>query len=457
MSNPFSFLQSEQILTEDLKSVEHYSKDWTKQFKVDSSGVLFPRTTEEVSKIVKAAFENGISIVPSGGRTGLSGGAVATNKEWVLSLEKMNKILEVSKIDSSITVQAGVVTKTLQDEALKNDMYFPVEFGATGSSYIGGNVATNAGGVHVVKYGNTREWVKGLTVVTGTGEILELNRGLTKNNTGYDFRHLFIGSEGTLGIITEIEIALTKPPKEKQVILLGVESLDKLLDCFVYSKNKLPLLAFEMFTDLALDKVMKAHGLPKPLESDCPFYVLIEVELDSGFDEDKLTQSLEHYFEQDWAVDGTLSSNSAQYENLWKYRELISESIAPLTPYKNDVSVKISKIPKFINVIMDTVFKEHKDIEVVLFGHIGDGNLHINALKPDSLSMDDFVLKCEQVNKVLFDEIKKIGGSVSAEHGVGLLKKPYLEYSRSAAEIAIMKDIKKAFDPKGILNPGKIF
>ena len=457
MSHPFSFLKPEQILTDDPKSIEHYSKDWTKQFKVDSSGVLFPKTTEDVSRIIKIAFENGISIIPSGGRTGLSGGAVATQKEWVISLEKMNRILEVSKVDSSITAQAGVVTKNLQDEALKNDMYFPVEFGATGSSFIGGNVATNAGGVHVVKYGNTREWVKGLTVITGTGEVLKLNKGLAKNNTGYDLRHLFIGSEGTLGIITELEIGLTKPPLEKQVILLGVDSLDKLLECFVYSKSKLPLLAFEMFTDLALSKVMKMHDLPKPLESDCPFYVLIEVELSAGSDEDKLTESLEHYFEQEWAVDGTLSSNSAQYENLWKYRELISESIAPLTPYKNDVSVKISKIPEFIDVIMNTVFKKHTDIEVVLFGHIGDGNLHINALKPDSLSLEDFVKRCEEVNKVLFEEIKNIGGSISAEHGVGLLKKPYLEYSRSVAEIAIMKDIKKAFDPKGILNPGKIF
>ena len=456
-SHPFSFLNKDQVIVDDKKTVEHYSKDWTKQFKVDSSGVLFPKNTEEVSQIIRSAYENNIKIVPSGGRTGLSGGAVATQKEWVLSLEKMNKIIEVSKIDSSINVQAGVVTKNLQDEALKHDMYFPVDFGATGSSFIGGNVATNAGGVHVVRYGNTREWVKGLTVVTGTGEVLKLNEGLLKNNTGYDLRHLFIGSEGTLGVITELEIALTSPPKEKQVILLGVESLDKLLDCFVYSKNNLPLLAFEMFTELALKKVMAAHGLPKPLDSDCPYYVLIEVELGTGFDTDQLTESLSHYFEEEWAVDGTLSSNSAQYENLWKYRELISESIAPLTPYKNDVSVKISKIPTFIDVIMETVFKEHTDIEVVLFGHIGDGNLHINALKPEGSSMEDFVARCEAVNKILFTEIQKIGGSISAEHGVGLLKKPYLEYSRSAEEISLMKEIKQAFDPKGILNPGKIF
>lgn len=457
MSHPFQFLDKAQVITDDPSTIEHYARDWTKQFPINASGVLFPKTTEEVSLIVKSCNKHQLKLVPSGGRTGLSGGAVASNGEWVLSLEKMNRILEVSKIDSSIIAEAGVVTKIIQEEALSNDMYFPVEFAATGSSLIGGNVATNAGGVHVVRYGNTRDWVKGLTVVTGTGEVLKLNNGLIKNNTGYDLRHLFIGSEGTLGVITEVEVGLAKKPSEKQVILLGVEDLSKLLDCFVYSKQNLPLMAFEMFTSLALEKVLAAHDLPKPLETDSPYYVLIEVELSAGFDLDALTSALEHYFEEEWAVDGTLSANSSQYENIWKYRELISESLAPLTPYKNDVSVKISKIPAFIKAIHDIVLKEHTDIEVVIFGHIGDGNLHVNALKPDKLSMDEFVARCELVNKDLFKEIQKIGGSISAEHGVGLLKKPYLKFSRSESEIQIMKEIKKTFDPNCILNPGKIF
>ncbi len=463
-SHPFPFLTASQVIVKNestASTVQHYAKDWTKQFPIKASGVLFPRTTEEVSLIVKTCNKEKLKLVPSGGRTGLSGGAVASNGEWVLSLEKMNSILEVSKIDSSITAEAGVVTKTIQDEALKIDMCFPVEFAATGSSLIGGNVATNAGGVHVVRYGNTREWIKGLTVVTGSGEILKLNKGLIKNNSGYDLRHLFIGSEGTLGVITEVEVGLSTKPSEKQVILLGVEDLDKILECFVYSKQNLPLMAFEMFTDLALKKVLAAHDLPKPLESECPYYVLIEVELGSesrpGFDLEALTSALEHYFEKEWAVDGTLSANSSQYKNIWKYRELISESLAPLTPYKNDVSVKISKIPEFITAIYDIVLKKHSDIEVVIFGHIGDGNLHVNALKPDKLSMDEFVARCELVNKDLFKEIKRIGGSISAEHGVGLLKKQYLEFSRSSEEIRLMKDIKKTFDPNGVLNPEKIF
>ncbi len=457
MSHPFNFLLKEQVIIDDTATVEHYAKDWTKQFPINASGVVFPKTTEEVSKIIKICNQHNLKLVPSGGRTGLSGGAVASNGEWVLSLDKMNQIIEVSPTDSSIVAEAGVITKTLQEEALKHDLYFPVEFAATGSSQIGGNVATNAGGVHVVRYGNTREWIKGLTVVTGSGEVLRLNQGLSKNNTGYDFRHLFIGSEGTLGVITEVEIGLCAKPSQKQVILLGVESLEKILDCFLYSKKHLPLMAFEMFTDLALSKVLAAHDLPKPLETDCPYYLLIEVEISKSFEEDDLTSALEHYFENEWAVDGTLSTNSTQYENLWKYRELISESLAPLTPYKNDVSVKTSKIPQFINAIYNTVMKEHTDIEVVIFGHIGDGNLHVNALKPENLSMDEFVSKCETANKTLFNEIQKIGGSISAEHGVGLLKKPYLEFSRSKEEISIMKGIKKSFDPNNTLNPNKIF
>lgn len=459
MKKIFSFLKPNQILnySDYPEKVLSYASDWTKQFNLKVQGLLFPHSIEEVQKIILEANVENIKIVPSGGRTGLSGGAVASQNEWVLSLEKMNKIKSISPIEGTIEVEAGVVTKTLQEEALKNHLYFPVEFAATGSSLIGGNIATNAGGVHVVKYGNTREWVRSLTVVTGKGDVLKLNRGLLKNNSGYDLRQLFIASEGTLGVICEAEIELTSIPQEKRVIVIGLESLNSMLDCFAYTKKHLPLMAFEMFDALALEKVKKVHGLSSPLDQDCPYYVLMEVELSKGFGEDELEETLVYYFEKGWAQDGVLSASSAQYESLWKYRELISESISPQTPYKNDVSVKISKIPEFIDVIQKTVMSHHKDLEVLIFGHIGDGNLHVNTLRPDGMLMEDFVKKCESVNKILFKEIKRIGGSISAEHGVGLLKKPYLKYSLSAEELAYMKEIKKIFDPKSVLNPGKVF
>ncbi len=452
----FSFLKSEQIITGD--EALHYGGDWTKQFQIKPSGVLFPKTTQEVSDIVKEAYLNDIKLVPSGGRTGLSGGAVASHQEWVVSFEKMNQILSYSKSDSTVSVQAGVVTQEIQTFLEPENKYFPVEFGATGSSHIGGNVATNAGGVHVLRYGSTRDWVMGLTVVTGTGEILNLNQGLVKNNTGYDLRHLFIGSEGTLGFITELEIKVCSKPKNKQVILLGIDSLDVILDCYSYARDNLPLHAFEMFTDKALEKVLAAHkSLAKPLDSSPKYYLLLEVEISNGFNEEELSKHLEVFFDNSWASDGTISSNSSQYTELWKYRELISESLAPLIPYKNDVSVKISKIPEFLKIISETVNKNYPQFEVVIFGHIGDGNLHINALKPENMSIEDFSEEGGKVSTILFQKIKELGGSISAEHGVGLLKKPYLTYSKTKYEISLMKEIKRVFDPKNIINPGKIF
>lgn len=453
----FSYLQKSQILTKPLNELEFYSKDWTKQFKIKSKGVLFPRSHEEVVKIVNECREKNYALVPSGGRTGLSGGAVAHSGEWVLSLEKMNQIVGVSESDSTITVQAGVVTDDMQTEAKKFDLHFPVEFSATGSSQIGGNVATNAGGVHVIKYGSTRDWVRSLTVVTGNGETLKLNNGLIKNNTGFDLRHLFIGSEGTLGIITEIEIELVPLVNDKKVFLLGLTTLESLLETFVYMKKNLPLSAFELFTKEALNHVnQKNPQLKPPLSEETPYYILAEVE-SSDKDSDKNMLALEYIFEKEWAIDGVVSENTNQFKELWSYRELISESISSETPYKNDVSVKISKIPEFIKTIHNTVFKKYKDLEVVIFGHIGDGNLHINTLKPTNMKLEKFVAICEETNQELFKEIKKIGGSISAEHGVGLLKKPYLNFTKSEIEINFMKSIKAVFDPQGILNPGKIF
>jgi FAD/FMN-containing dehydrogenase len=294
-----------------------------------------------------------------------------------------------------------------------------------------------------------------LKVVTGTGETLDINKGLVKNNTGYDLKQLMIGSEGTLGVVTEVEVRLTAKPKEKSVLLLGLETLDTLLDLFIYAKNKLPLSAFELFSKASLAHVLNSNThLKKPLDTDVDHYVLIEVEPDSHFD---VTTHLETFFEKEWVVDGILSQNTNQFKELWSFRELITESISVFTPYKNDISVRVSKVPEFIKTIHDTVFKEHKDLSVIVFGHIGDGNLHVNTLKPKDMAQEDFVKKCETVSSLLFTELERLGGSVSAEHGIGLLKKPYLKHSRSQSEIEIMKSIKKVFDPKGILNPGKIF
>jgi len=346
----------------------------------------------------------------------------------------------------------------VQDYASEKGYLFPVDFAARGSSQIGGNVATNAGGLNVVRYGLMREWVAGLVVVTGAGEVLKLNNGLVKNNTGYDFRHLFIGSEGTLGIITEVTLRVTTPPKPTSVVIVGLQDHKFVSEIFQSFRNAMKLTAFEMFTQDAVEYVLKAHTeLSAPLNEKYPLYILIEAETETEDEMQKLLSTFESCAEKGFILDGVISQSEQQAENFWKYRDYISESISPYTPYKNDVSVKISDVTTFMKETDDILKKEYPQFKVVWFGHIGDGNLHVNILKPQDLNMDEFVKSCQKVDQMLFGMIQKFQGSISAEHGVGLSKKPFLHFTRSQTEISLMKQIKKVFDPDAILNPGKIF
>lgn len=436
--------------------LEKYGKDWTRQYKPAPGVIVLPKTIEEVQAIVRLANERGFSIVPSGGRTGLSGGAVAQNGEAVVALDRMNAILEFNAADRQVTCEPGVVTEQLQQFAEEKGLFYPVDFASSGSSQLGGNVATNAGGIKVIRYGMTRRWIEGMKVVTGKGDLLNLNRGLTKNATGYDLRHLFIGSEGTLGIVVELTIALEKPPKDPTVLVLGVEDMASTMPVLEAFHSKLNLTAFEFFSDKALAHVMKEKNLQKPFESDCSYYTLIEFEQLGEQDLETAMELFEHCLEQGWIVDGTISQNLTQAQNLWRLREDISETIAQFTPYKNDISVKVSSVPGFLADVDELVSQAYPDFEIIWFGHIGDGNVHLNILKPDALQPAEFFEKCGKVSDFVFEIVKKYGGSISAEHGVGLLKKPFLHYSRSAEEIAYMHAIKQAFDPNNVMNPGKL-
>ena len=269
-----------------------------------------------------------MSIVPSGGRTGLSGGAVACNNELVLSLDRLNDIRHFNETDRTVSCGAGVITEQLQNFALENGLYYPVDFASAGSSQIGGNIATNAGGIKVLKYGLTRDWVLGLTVVTAQGEILHLNNGLIKNATGYDLRHLMIGSEGTLGIITEAEMKLTTQPVEPTVMLLATESLSHISSLLAHFQSNMELLAFEFFSQQALDKVLEHRQLKRPFEQESAFYVLIEFEAGTEDALDNALKLFEDAAEQEWLVDGVISQSTQQATELWQYREGISESIA---------------------------------------------------------------------------------------------------------------------------------
>jgi len=444
------------VLT-DADSLNAFGKDWTKQFEPNPLAIVFPKSIEEVQAIVRWANQQRVALVPSGGRTGLSAAAVAAHGEVVVSFDYMNKILDFNAFDRTVVCQPGVVTEQLQNFAEEQGLYYPVDFASAGSSQIGGNIGTNAGGIKVIRYGMTRNWVAGLKVVTGKGEILELNRDLIKNATGYDLRQLFIGAEGTLGFVVEATMRLERAPKNLTAMVLGTPDLDAIMPVLHAFQGKLDLTAFEFFSDKALAKVLGRGDVPAPFETDCPYYALLEFEASSEEVSNAALELFEHCVEQGWVLDGVMSQSEQQLQNLWKLREYISETISHWTPYKNDISVTVSKVPAFLKEIDAIVGEHYPDFEIVWFGHIGDGNLHLNILKPDAMAKEEFFAKCATVNKWVFETVDKYNGSISAEHGVGMTKRDYLGYSRSPEEIACMKAIKAVFDPNGIMNPGKIF
>ena len=441
----------------DADSLAQYGRDRTKNWAAAPCAVVLPANTEQVQAIVRWAYEKSVAIVPSGGRTGLSGGAVAHRGELVLNLERLRQIGDFDPVERSVRVGAGVLTGQLQAWAAEQGLFYPVDFAAAGSSQIGGNIATNAGGIKVIRWGMTRDWVRGLKVVTGTGELLNLNQGLLKNNAGYDLRHLMIGSEGTLGVIVEATMGLITPPRQLTVLLLAAPSMDAVMQLLHTFQNRLELTAFEFFSESALAKVLARSGLARPMKTEGEFYALLEFDNTSAAIEAQALAVFEESLEAGWALDGTMSQNEEQRIKLWRLREEISETIAPSSPYKNDIAVRVAQIPAFLHEISALVAKNYPDFEIIWFGHIGDGNLHLNILKPENLSQADFYARCHGVSRQVFEVVQRYGGTISAEHGVGLLKKDYLAYSRSAAEIALMRAIKHSFDPKGILNPGKIF
>ncbi len=440
----------------DSASLEHYGQDWTRFWTPSPSAVYFPRSTEDVVELVQWARKTGRALVPSGGRTGLSGGAVATAGEVVVSMEKMREIIEFDATEPSLSVQAGMPVGQLQNLAEEKGWYYPVDWAAADSSQVGGSIATNAGGIRVLRYGMTRDWVLGMTVVTGAGEVLRLNRGLVKNNAGLDLRHLMIGSEGVLGIITEATLALTRQPSEQSVLLLSFSDLDAIMPAFASLRQALKLSAFEIFDHRSVRHVAEAGDLSFPLDESAPFHAVVEFDDPDQVNQEKALATFEQLVEQGRVVDGTISQSGVQAEELWHWREAISESIAARTPYKNDLSVRIAAVPEFLRDLDHLVEQEYPDFEVVWFGHIGDGNLHMNVLRPESWSIDDFHKAGRKLSPRVFELVQRYHGSVSAEHGVGLLKRDDLGWSRDPGEIALMKGIKRLFDPDGIFNPGKM-
>ncbi|MNM99530.1 putative FAD-linked oxidoreductase [compost metagenome] len=444
------------VLTDPV-SLETYGKDWTKHYPPAPTAIVFPKSIEQVQAVVGWANRHNIALVPSGGRTGLSAGAVAAHGEVVVAFDYMNQIVDFNAFDRTVVCQPGVITRQLQAFAEEQGLYYPVDFASSGSSQIGGNIGTNAGGIKVIRYGMTRNWVAGLKVVTGKGELLELNKDLIKNATGYDLRQLFIGAEGTLGLVVEATMRLDRAPRNLTAMVLGTPDFDSIMPVLHAFQGRLDLTAFEFFSDKGLAKILARGDVPAPFDTECPFYALLEFEASTEEVANQALATFEHCVEQGWVLDGVMSQSETQLKNLWKLREYLSETISHWTPYKNDISVTVSKVPAFLRDIDAIVGEHYPHYEVVWYGHIGDGNLHLNILKPDDMSKDDFFASCAKVNKWVFEIVQRYNGSISAEHGVGMTKRDYLGYSRSPEEIACMKAIKAVFDPNGIMNPGKIF
>lgn len=444
---------SQKQIRSDAEGLQVWGKDWTNGYPVDPSAIVFPETIEQIQELVAYSISAGLKLVPSGGRTGLSGGAVASNSEVVVSFDRMNKILDYSAKDRIVTCEPGLVTANLQAFAEEQGLYYPVDFASSGSSQIGGNVATNAGGIKVIRYGLTRDWVAGMKVVTGTGALLDCNAGLVKNATGYDFRHLMVGSEGTLGLMCELDMRLAPKPEPQLVMVVGVPKVVDLLNILHTFTEQITLSAFEFFSDLALTKVQAHRDLPAPLAESVAYYALLE------FDQSSLAlaeQAFARCTDAGWLVDGVISQSEAQAKSLWQLREGISESLASYTPYKNDLSVRISEVPEFLADVDSYVSESYPEFEVCWYGHIGDGNLHLNILRPQDMSVEEFFSHGHSMSPKIFEIVAARRGSISAEHGVGLLKRDFLGYTRSEDEIKLMQGLKALFDPHQILNPNKL-
>jgi FAD/FMN-containing dehydrogenase len=446
-------------LSTDPGDLATYGRDWTKVHEPRPSAVLFPKRTDEVARVLAYCNANDVAVVPSGGRTGLAAGAVATRGEVVLSLAKMTAMHEVDVLGQTVRVQAGAITEAVHRHCEPHGLTWPVDFASKGSSQVGGNIATNAGGVKVIRYGLTRHWVLGLEVVLADGSVLALNGALEKNNTGADLRQLFIGSEGTLGVVTEATLKLARIPTRLDVMLFAVDGLSGVLSLFAEArKGPFTLSAFEFFTDKCLARVQRHRGLRAPFDGDThTHYVLVEAE-GEGTDDSELETWLGSLFERSLVVDGTMAQNAAQRRSLWELRESISESLSGTgLPHKNDISLPIAALDAFCGELDGVFSARYPGWEICLFGHIGDGNLHVNVMKPDAMEKAAFLAKTAEADEAMFELVRKHRGSVSAEHGIGLLKKKALPYSRTPAELATLAALKRALDPRGILNPGKIF
>lgn len=438
--------------------------EWRDLYQGVTPMVLRPANTEEVSAVMAYAYEHDLKIVPQGGNTGLVGGQIPqeTGDELVLSLQRLNKIRAVDPLGFTLTAEAGVILETLQSEAEKVDRLFPLSLGAQGSCQIGGNISTNAGGTSVLAYGNTRDLVLGLEVVLPTGEIWDGLRSLRKDNTGYDLKQLFIGGEGTLGIITAASLKLYPKPKKLEAAFIGLPDPQAALKLFSLAKAQAgPILTgFEIMPRVGIEFCLKhLQGARDPLSNPHPWYILMELSSGSeAFPVNDLMQGiLEEAFEEGLVEDAAFAQNLSQVQDFWHLRHGMSEvQREEGGSIKHDISVPVADIPDFLSKAISAVETFVPGCRPVPFGHIGDGNIHFNVSQPVDADKKEYLAKWDDMNSIVHDIVRDFGGSISAEHGIGRLKRTLLKDVKSDIEMDLMRRIKASFDPKGLLNPARI-
>ncbi|MGH6710108.1 MAG: FAD-binding oxidoreductase [Bradyrhizobium sp.] len=456
----FRAIVGDKYAVTDAVDIAPYVTEERDLFHGKSPLVLRPGTTAEVSEICKLATAHKIALVPQGGNTGLVGGQTPHNGEVVVSLRRLDKIREVDAASNTMTCEAGVVLQIAQARARDVDRLFPLSLGAEGSCTIGGNLSTNAGGTAALAYGVAREMALGLEVVLADGRILNSLSKLKKDNTGYDLRNLFIGAEGTLGIITAATLKLFPKPRAIETAYVGLKSPAQALKLLSIAQNEAAgsLTSFELLADIAVDFSIR-HGIDirDPLESKHPWYVLMELSSSRDDARDALESILGTGMEQGIVDDAVIAANLSQRSAFWKLRDEMSAAQKPEGgSIKHDISVPVAAVPDFIEEANAAVVKLIPGSRPVPFGHLGDGNIHYNVSQPVGGKPEDFLARWHEVNEVVFAIVLRMGGSISAEHGIGVLKRDELPDVKDKVAIELMRGIKAMLDPLGIMNPGKV-
>jgi FAD/FMN-containing dehydrogenase len=447
-------------LLTDTADMAPFLTDWRRTWTGTALAVAIPDSVEDVAKVVRWCAAHNVAIVPQGGNTGQSGGSVprADGQNIVLSLTRLNRIRVIDPANNTMTVDAGCILQTVQEAAADADRYFPLSLGAEGSCTIGGNLATNAGGTAVLRYGNARDLCLGLEVVTAAGEVWDGLKGLRKDNSGYDLRDLFIGSEGTLGVITGAVLKLFPAPVERATAFVAVKTPQAAMALFeaMQAAHDTALTAFEIMSDLCLGLVLATvDGARQPMVSRHPWYVLVEF---SGTDVRwALERRLADALESDVIVDAVIADTISQARSLWALRESISPAqAADGGGIKHDIAVPVSSVADFIDDALAAVAVVYPDIRPIIFGHLGDGNLHFNFSRAAGTEPTAFAAETTRLNAIVHDIVRKHRGTISAEHGLGVLRRDEANAHRSPVERRLMRVIKDALDPQGIMNPDKM-